>query len=652
MKDRVSSAVAPLVLGIALLAGPAAHGAPSPLGREIHRQVSHHPKKAAANAAQALAQAQAAGDKAAQIHALRLLTMARQKLEEYEGLDSLIDAGLALARERRDAEAECAFLVVRIGVERNAGRLEQALATADRVMALARQHELDDRVVDAMLEKALIYHFQNRRSDALALANDTQKIAEATDNRFAMTHVLAIVAASYSFDRNAGQSAPAKLLELHQRALSYIDPQVYRTEAAQIYHNIGKALQMQQRNAEARRAYADGMALTQELGYAVGNAIFAFRLAELARNEQSFPEALGYYDEALPVFRQSNNARFLFEASIGKADALAGLGRQKEALTQLQDAHTAMAAANALLQETRYHAAAARIYARLNDYEKAYGQMQMLTNAEGRVAEAANAKLAEEYKVRFDVHRKEADNAVLRAKQQEAESRSLAVALALTLTLFVLGGLAFYARMQIKQKRRFADLAMRDELTGVRNRRSIMALARSQFATARANATPLCVAILDIDHFKSINDRLGHDVGDAVLTAFAQSCQRQLRSNDGLGRTGGEEFLLVMPGMDTAEAQAVFARLREGLQVARRDLPDGLELAFSMGVAKASLADESVDGLIKRADQALYRAKHRGRDRCETDEAAEQAMGQAASGTATAQPVASGFGTPLPGAPA
>jgi diguanylate cyclase (GGDEF)-like protein len=169
------------------------------------------------------------------------------------------------------------------------------------------------------------------------------------------------------------------------------------------------------------------------------------------------------------------------------------------------------------------------------------------------------------------------------------------------------------------------DLALRaaqtDALTGLSNRRHVLqqldlALQQGQRGK-RAPDGALCVAALDLDHFKRINDSLGHAAGDLVICDFARHLQASTRREDGCGRIGGEEFMLLLPGVTLETACAIVQRLLEQVRRAR-PLPNQPERGYtaSAGLAMAQPQDSAAD-LIRRADEALYAAKAAGRDRLE-----------------------------------
>jgi diguanylate cyclase (GGDEF)-like protein len=166
-------------------------------------------------------------------------------------------------------------------------------------------------------------------------------------------------------------------------------------------------------------------------------------------------------------------------------------------------------------------------------------------------------------------------------------------------------------------------LAMRDGLTGALNRRAIMQTLDDALLADVGSGLSVAVILVDLDHFKSINDRFGHPAGDEVLRRFVILAARVLRGVDRLGRYGGEEFLLVPPGVaGTDAAVAIAERLRASVaEHPWHEVAAGLAVTVSTGVACAR-PGESARAVLERVDRALYRAKHDGRDCVRTDPAA------------------------------
>lgn len=162
------------------------------------------------------------------------------------------------------------------------------------------------------------------------------------------------------------------------------------------------------------------------------------------------------------------------------------------------------------------------------------------------------------------------------------------------------------------------ELAERDALTGLYNRRRATEMLEL-FARQAARGGRYAVAVVDIDHFKLVNDTHGHAAGDLVLQAFAKEAIATLRDGDLLARWGGEEFLLLLPTGDSDSAYILAQRLREHTAAIRVTLPAGGTVAFTVSIGVASMHEgEATSKALERADAALYRAKAGGRNRVES----------------------------------
>ena len=210
-----------------------------------------------------------------------------------------------------------------------------------------------------------------------------------------------------------------------------------------------------------------------------------------------------------------------------------------------------------------------------------------------------------------------ADENISNGKFQEMQTQIRVLqwqVIALSLALIVL--LSILALRQFYKKRRMRILAMTDELTKLPNRRHILTFLGDQAKTAYEEEQPLSVIAFDIDHFKVVNDKFGHDGGDIALKAVADVANQALRRGDRVGRIGGEEFLVVLPGSTRKSAADVAERLRRSIEVTEiGKLPPGFRMTISLGVCEWKAGHESIEVLLKRSDKALYEAKNAGRNR-------------------------------------
>ncbi len=264
----------------------------------------------------------------------------------------------------------------------------------------------------------------------------------------------------------------------------------------------------------------------------------------------------------------------------------------------------------------------ARANAALHRYADAYQDLLEYAQRYARANEAQRLEQAGALRARFETDRAVGRSARLehelsvsqeRTSHQARELRWNAVAV--LVSLIVISSLIYFLLTNRRYRQQLIQLASLDGLTGLPNRRRTAELATAALTHSRASRQPLTLAIIDMDHFKIINDRCGHAAGDHVLKEFARGGAAALRDADILGRWGGEEFLLVMPGASLEVAVANLERLRTmifGIRLPASGV--GLRVSLSAGLAAFDNNVKSLDDLIARADSALYAAKNDGRD--------------------------------------
>jgi diguanylate cyclase (GGDEF)-like protein len=200
----------------------------------------------------------------------------------------------------------------------------------------------------------------------------------------------------------------------------------------------------------------------------------------------------------------------------------------------------------------------------------------------------------------------------LDAQQRQQETSRLYLVLAAVVAI----SLALLAWILWRSRRRFRTQAQTDPLTGIANRRHFLERAQQVATRSRQQPEIASVLVLDIDHFKLINDAYGHQAGDAAIRHVALQANACLRVGDVLGRTGGEEFAALLPATDDSAAREVAERIRQVIeQTPLNHHGDQIHLTVSIGLMSSPLTGDNIETLIQCADKVMYRAKNAGRNR-------------------------------------
>jgi diguanylate cyclase (GGDEF)-like protein len=501
---------------------------------------------------------------------------------------------------------------------------DTAAAGADYQLAVERAQKLGDRklLASALSQRGELAYYRGDFTAALDDLDHAYRIELEVGRRSRQLYVLNAIANVYA---DARVGAYDRAIEYYRQTLAAHVAAGHQADIATGHFNLGSTYERKGDLAAAISEYGQAAALDRQRGdpdeVAFDERALAAALARGGRPR----EALPLVERAIARFRANGDAELLAQALLTRGVARRALGDPRAALADLDAAGAHFGETKNDRYRVRVEGERAAALAALGDFGAAFAARSSELELERRLAERSRDEHTSRLRVQFDAEKKEQENRAL-ARENALREQALRDAerirslqrWVLALTAVLAAGLAALAARQIARARRLHRLAMTDELTRLPNRRSLLALAEERLAAARSTGRALSLVGFDVDHFKKINDTHGHDVGDRVLQRVAQAARSALRQTDAVGRTGGEEFLAVLPGSDARVAAEIAERLRAAIE--RLDLGDaapGLRATVSVGVASRR-DDDDLAALARRADEALYLAKRSGRNRVET----------------------------------
>ncbi len=527
--------------------------------------------------------------------------------------------GLALAPSPNDSTHLTLQMVYAENVY-DANGINAALTSLEK----ARSQQLPGSRADLCLQIS-IGRVQNRggRSD-LALLTLTQAYRATLSLPVAEPRVAAAAALSPVM-RSVGDYKQALALSQevidwetkHHATLNLSVAHYLRGQILAEMHNYNDAIEETQRARQLSVELSD----EQGVGFAdLSTCQVRLELGELARARTDC-------ESALRVFSASRTEDVEKEAQTLLARLDLAEGHADKALARLNDVLTGNAEKMMPRLVPSVYDLRARANASLQKYPEAYRDLEEYLKRYTARTDAERAQQVSSIRARFETDREIERNASLRrelvladerAQRQRAELRWVVIGTGCSGVVIAL--LTYLLVVNRRYRRQLVQLATEDSLTGLPNRGRTAVLATQALLASFDRREPLCIALIDLDRFKAINDRYGHAAGDRVLQDFAIMARAEIRAPDTLGRWGGEEFLLVLPNttLDVALGLLDHLRLQAGLITQAEDLPD-LRVSISAGLAATGEEPCSLDEIVARADLALYEAKNSGRDlvRCE-----------------------------------
>jgi diguanylate cyclase (GGDEF)-like protein len=492
-----------------------------------------------------------------------------------------------------------------------------AASAADIEAARSAQRSDTEAAVCLLISRGLLEHRQNRADLAIVTLTEAYHASAAPSMR--EPHILSAEVLS-SVMRVMGDYQQA--LALNQEVIDWHMSRGETLSLSVARFMRGQILKLMHSYPQAIVEFSEARKLSVTLDDSQGVAFADLRICEAHIELGEFTAAQGECAGAARLFAGAQSADSVKAAQALQARIDLKLGRAQRALETLnsvldRDGADLPPIDVAALYESRSQANAA-----LHNYRNAYSDLREYARRYAESNDAERQRQAGALRARFETDRQIERNASLQrelAVSQELSGRQMRQlrwnAVVAATGVCVIALLIYFLITNVRYRQRLLTLASQDGLTGLPNRRRIAEFATTALETARTTGRPLTIALIDMDHFKIINDCCGHATGDYVLKEFARAGGEALRAGDLLGRWGGEEFLLVSPGSTLSVGMANLERLRT--LIYRIRLPAsgvGLRVSLSAGVAAFDADVKSLDELIARADKALYAAKSAGRD--------------------------------------
>jgi diguanylate cyclase (GGDEF)-like protein len=530
--------------------------------------------------------------------------------------------GLARAQRVDDAELQARFHYCRAAAQGQLGTTADTLADYEAGIALSRKSENDRLLADGLGARGGMRSLLGEQARAIPDMLAAQRLYQRAGAGNDAESMLLDLAIAY---RRIGDLDKAREY-LHQN-------EIFASRLGDWNQLTSNLMQQGYLNEDLGRvddaldAYRRVLALAKSNSsqYTLGGAHLAMAYPYVLK--QQYRQALEMLDHAQAEFAAVGDTSNQCMIDLRRGQAHAGLGQHQRALGEYDRAVTAIERSGNLRYLAMLYQARAASLEALDQDDAALADLKRYIELDERISRDQHDQQAQWLHYQFDTGRRDLENRRLIREKALGEQQVATllqarrwqwVAMALGgVLLLLLGALVM---RQLARMQRLRELASTDALTGVANRRSIDRLGADAIAHARAAGEGFTALTFDIDYFKRVNDSFGHLTGDQVLARIANACQGALRQFDLLGRTGGEEFLVLLPNTRMEQAQPIAERLRAAVAaIDFSDISEDLTVTISIGMAELVAADVDLKALMHRADNALYRAKADGRNRVEVE---------------------------------
>ncbi|WP_340676575.1 diguanylate cyclase [Paraglaciecola sp.] len=492
----------------------------------------------------------------------------------------------------------------------------QGMAGVNAAIDWAQHNNQPKLYLQALFSKGIIQTSLTNYVAALDNFQHAYMLASNDPNELSKAHVAAMLAQVYEYRHEDSLAIPyfEEAVAAHRINQADLDLSIALYGLGKANINTGKVKLGETQLAESAQL-AEKVEDIQGVGYALKE------LAAINMLEKNYIESERKLLKAADIFAQATNPQMNFNIMLSLVKLAIETNDIVKADAYLKNAENLLDRANMPIHSIGFDEVHASVLYEQGYYQLAYDGLKQAFQTHKKYQNTESTGQLHQLRSRFEVqvaqHENQAlsqQNTLQQLQLSNKKNQNMQLILITAFTTIVCGLLGILVFRNKVHKLKLEKLATRDELTGLVNRRHTLALLEQQMSLAARHDKRLCIAMVDLDWFKQVNDAYGHVAGDNVLREFALLCKKSLRESDVVGRIGGEEFLLILSRTTLDDAYKVLDSLRLKMRGLSKTagIPKA-KVTISIGVVEYK-QDDSIENFILLADTALYRAKNNGRD--------------------------------------
>jgi diguanylate cyclase (GGDEF)-like protein len=498
------------------------------------------------------------------------------------------------------------------------GMPSQGIKFANQALKWAEDNKFKNLILESLITRGYLY---NSMVDYLSALDSLQKAYSLApsqiSNSISKGDVAGIIALVYEYRREHQLSIP-----YFQEAVNHQRSKQNKLELSIVLYGLGRA------NINIGNLDLGKNQLQESLDIAIlindlqGEAYALKELAGLSLAEKKFHITENMLLRALNIFSQSKNNYMLFDVNKVLCMLYLKTDQPKKVEYHLHQASLFINPENHPIQHISLLKLKTHVQASQGNYEDAYKDLSNIIRTEKKQLTKQSTEQLHRLRSKYELQSKEKENTLL-AQSLELQNIKLSaqfeknqsLKIILLSALIIIGLLLFMAYKYRKNKKHFELMANFDSLTGLYSRAKTLELLNNAFNQAQINNSKLYIAMIDLDHFKKINDQFGHTTGDLVLKQLGQIFIDVFKNNEICGRFGGEEFLVTISNVELNNVLNLFEKLRKKTTLLTKTIKvTPLSISLSIGICSYAKQNDFND-MIKCADDALYTAKAKGRNR-------------------------------------